>query len=136
MRGENARRTKRARALRQVENEAEEILWQELRGRRLNGHKFVRQLPIGPYYADFACRQVNLVLEVDGSQHAHQSRDRFRDETMNANGWSVLRVWHADVLRDRGVVLDMVVAAVEGRLAERMLSSEVKFLPAARRVER
>ena len=55
---------------------------------------------------------------------------------MNANGWSVLRVWHADVLRDRGVVLDMVVAAVEGRLAERMLSSEVKFLPAARQVER
>lgn len=54
---------------------------------------------------------------------------------MNANGWSVLRVWHADVLRDRGVVIDMVVAAVEGRLAERMVSSEVKFLPAARQVE-
>ncbi len=135
MRGENAKKTRRARALRQVENEAEYVLWQELRGRRLNGHKFVRQLPIGPYYADFACRQANLVVEVDGSQHAHQPRDRFRDETMNANGWSVLRVWHADVLRDRGVVLDMVVAAVEGRLAERMVSSEVKFLPAARQVE-
>ena len=135
MRGENAKKTRRARALRQVENEAEDVLWQELRGRRLNGHKFVRQLPIGPYYADFACRQANLVVEVDGSQHAHQPRDRFRDETMNANGWSVLRVWHADVLRDRGVVIDMVVAAVEGRLAERMVSSEVKFLPAARQVE-
>jgi very-short-patch-repair endonuclease len=135
MRGENARRTKRARALRQVENEAEEILGQELRGRRLNGHKFVRQLPIGPYYADFACRQADLVVEVDGSQHARQPRDRFRDETMNANGWSVLRVWHVDVLRDREVVLDMVVAAVEGRMAERMISSEAKFLPASRRVE-
>ena len=69
------------------------------------------------------------------SQHARQPRDRFRDETMNANGWSVLRVWHVDVLRDREVVLDMVVAAVEGRMAERMISSEAKFLPASRRVE-
>lgn len=72
MRGENAKKTRRAWALRQVENEAEHVLWQELRGRRLNGHKFVRQLPIGPYYADFACRQANLVVEVDGSQRAHQ----------------------------------------------------------------
>lgn len=135
MRGENARRTKRARSLRQVENDAEDASWNELRGRRLNGHKYVRQLPIGPYYADFACRQADLVVQVDGSQHAHQSRDRFRDETMNANGWSVLRVWHVDVLRDREVVLDMLVAAVEGRMAERMISSEARFLPASRRVE-
>ena len=133
MRGENAKRTKRARALRQVENDAEDVLWMELRGSRLDGHKFVRQLPIGPYYADFACRPANLVVEVDGSQHARQTRDRFRDDTMNANGWSVLRVWHADVLRERGVVLDMVL--VEGRLAERMASSEAKFFPAFRQVQ-
>jgi very-short-patch-repair endonuclease len=55
MRGENNRKTARARELRQVENEAEETLWYHLRGRRLNGFKFVRQLPIGPYFADFAC---------------------------------------------------------------------------------
>jgi len=110
-------------------------LWNELRGRRLNGWKFVRQLPIGPYYADFACRQASLIVEVDGSQHARQPRDRFRDESMNANGWSVLRVWHADVLRDRDAVLDLVVAAVEGRLRARMVGNEVKFLPANREVE-
>lgn len=54
---------------------------------------------------------------------------------MNVNGWSVLTVWHADVLRDRGVILDMVLAAVEGRLTERLISSEVKFLPASRHLE-
>ncbi len=135
MRGENAKRTKRARSLRQIENDAEDALWNELRGRRLNGWKFVRQLPIGPYYADFACRQASLVVEVDGSQHALQPRDRFRDESMNANGWSVLRMWHADVLRDRDAVLDLVVAAVEGRLRARMVGNEVKFLPANREVE-
>ncbi len=49
--------TKRARSLRQSENDAEERLWIELRNRRLHGIKFVRQLPIGPYFADFACRE-------------------------------------------------------------------------------
>ena len=101
MRGGNGRKTTRARELRKVENEAEDSLWHELRGRRLNGYKFVRQLPIGPYFADFACREANLVVEVDGSQHANRSRDRFRDETMNRNGWSVLRFWHADILRSQ-----------------------------------
>jgi len=119
--------------LRKVENEAEDALWHELRGRRLNGYKFVRQLPIGPYFADFACRQSNLVVEVDGSQHADGSRDRFRDETMNRNGWSVLRLWHADVLKDRPVVLETIVAALDGRLNQKNISHEMKFSPAFRR---
>jgi very-short-patch-repair endonuclease len=132
MRAGNAPKTARARKLRAVENEAESSLWSDLRGRRLNGWKFVRQFPIGPYFADFACREVSLVVEVDGSQHASQPRDRFRDETMNRNGWYVLRVWHADVLRDRRAVLDTILAAVEGRLKSKMISAEVKFLPAVR----
>ena len=57
MRGRNEPKVARARELRKVENNAEERLWHELRGRRLNGHKCVRQLPIGPYFADFACRE-------------------------------------------------------------------------------
>ena len=135
MRGGNAGRTTRARELRRVENEAEEALWHELRGRRLNGHKFVRQLPIGPYFADFACREANLVVEVDGSQHAEQKRDSFRDETMNRNGWSVLRFWHADVLRSRRKVLETIVAVLDGRLDRETISPEMKFLPAFRNVE-
>jgi very-short-patch-repair endonuclease len=130
MRGRNEPKVARARELRKVENDAEEKLWHELRGRRLNGHKFVRQLPIGPYYADFACREANLVVEVDGSQHAGRSRDRYRDETMNGNGWSVLRVWHADVLTSRTRVLETIVAALDGRLDHKMIGTDVKFLPA------
>ncbi|OHV68931.1 hypothetical protein LCM4577_04555 [Mesorhizobium sp. LCM 4577] len=132
MRGRNEPKVTRARELRQVENDAEERLWHELRGRRLNGHKFVRQLPIGPYFADFACRGANLVVEVDGSQHAGRSRDRYRDETMNGNGWSVLRVWHADVLTSRASVLETIVAALDGRLDRKMIGIDVRFLPAAR----
>ncbi|MGJ7041108.1 very-short-patch-repair endonuclease [Shinella sp. BE166] len=70
MRGANGKRTDRARQLRQVDNDAETWLWSDLRARRLNGFKFVRQLAIGLYFADFACREKMLVIEVDGSQHA------------------------------------------------------------------
>ena len=133
MRGGNLNKTGRARQLRKVENEAEELMWQELRGRRLSGYKFVRQLPIGPFFADFACREKNLVVEIDGSQHAGSTRDRFRDETMNRNGWSVLRLWHADVLKDCQGILEVVVASLDGRLNQKMISNEMKFLPAVDR---
>ena len=130
MRAGNAKRTERARSLRKIENEAEDVLWHELRGRRLNGYRFVRQLPIGPYFADFACRQKNLVVEVDGSHHADRTSDRFRDDTMNANGWSVLRVWHADVLRDRKAVLETILAVLDGRMIEKTIAVDMKYLPA------
>jgi very-short-patch-repair endonuclease len=116
--------------LRKVENGAEGLMWQELRGRRLNGCKFVRQFPIGPFFADFACREKNLVVEIDGSQHATSRTDQFRDDTMNGNGWSVLRLWHGDVLRDLEGSLEIIVAALDGRLNEKMISNEMKFLPA------
>ena len=131
VRGGNEPKVARARQLRKVENDAEEKLWGELRGQRLNGHKFLRQLPIGPYFADFACREANLVVEVDGSQHAHRLHDRYRDETMNRNGWSVLRVWHA-----RKSVLDTIVAALDGRLDQKMIAVDVKFLPSSTLGER
>ncbi|RWD42410.1 DUF559 domain-containing protein [Mesorhizobium sp.] len=130
MRSRNEMKVSKARQLRKVENDAEEKLWSELRGRRLNGHKFVRQLPVGPYFA-VACREANLVVEVDGSQHVNRSQDRYRDETMNRNGWSVLRVWHADVLASRKSVLDTIVAVLDGRLDRKMIAIDAKFLPSS-----
>ncbi len=129
MRGGNELKVARARELRHCENEAEEKLWHELRGRRLNGFKFVRQLPIGPFFADFACRERNLVIEIDGSQHAGSAADLYRDKTMNQNGWSVLRVWHADVLANRRNVLDTIVAALDGSLAKKLVATDMKFMP-------
>ncbi|MDN2566995.1 DUF559 domain-containing protein [Aquibium sp. A9E412] len=134
MRGPRRIRTRRARQLRGTDNEAEAVLWSNLRARRLNGYKFVRQLPIGPYFADFACRERRLVVEVDGSQHAGQASDRVRDERMKAAGWSVLRVWHVDVLRERDGVLETIVAALDGRLST-TVSSELRFVPAVDETE-
>jgi len=127
MRGSRDKTTERARRLRQSDNDAEGILWSELRGRRLNGHKFVRQLPIGRYFADFACREVRLVIEVDGSQHLGSRWDAARDTYMVSQGWSVARFWNVSVLSDRRSVLETIVAILEGRLREDVVASDMRF---------
>ena len=70
MRGSRIPETRRARVLRQSQTRAETVLWRALRGRSLGGLKFVRQEPIGPYFADFVCRDKRLVVEIDGATHS------------------------------------------------------------------
>ncbi|WP_432284743.1 DUF559 domain-containing protein [Aminobacter sp. BA135] len=118
----------RARQLRHGDNIAEATLWNELKAKKLGGHKFSRQVPLGPYYADFVCRQAKLVVELDGSQHADSSYDRRRDDYLRANGYSVLRFWSADALKEIGAVCETVLAALDGRLAESVDASEMKFV--------
>ena len=130
MRGPEIETTGRARRLRQSDNDAENALWFELRDRRLNGHKFVRQFPIGSYFADFACRESQLVVEIDGSQHADNKYDKARDRSMVSNGWSVLRFWNVDVLKGREEVLETILAAIEGRLETHIETHELRFLAA------
>ena len=60
----------RARTLRREETDAEAIVWWHVRNRQLNGFKFRRQVPIGPYIADFVCQERRIIVELDGSQHA------------------------------------------------------------------
>lgn len=108
----------RARALRKDDTEAERRLWEELRSRRLNGFKFVRQLPIGPYFADFACRATKLVVEVDGATHGSEDEvrhDAARTRFLEEQGWQVLRVWNVDVFTARNVVCDTILMALENR---------------------
>ena len=124
--------TGRARSLRQGDNLAEGRLWVELQNRRLGGFKFVRQLPIGPYFADFACRQHRLVVEVDGSQHADSGHDRRRDDFMTDAGYSVLRFWSHEVRSQIGPVCETILAALTGSLAENTVAADVRFFPAKR----
>ena len=116
MRGPQSARTQRARSLRKADNDAERALWSVLRNRQLNGAKFTRQLSIGPYFADFACREEYLVIELDGSQHADSDYDRRRDKFMVEQGWSVLRFWNVDALQERDAVVDTILAALDRRL--------------------
>lgn len=99
-------KTKRARMLRRSMTDAERKLWFALRGRRFQDHKFRRQVPVGPFIADFIAFQPRLIVEVDGGQHADSSSDKARDAWMRDNGFSVVRYWNNDVLKNLDGVLD------------------------------
>jgi very-short-patch-repair endonuclease len=104
----------RARALRRNETDAEHAFWQLVRARQLDGLKFVRQLQIGPYFADFVCREAALIVEIDGSQHAQSATDEARSAYLTAEGYSVLRFWNTDVLKNPRGVAEATLAAIAG----------------------
>lgn len=91
----------RARELRRDSSRAERICWEMLRDRRMDGVKFRRQHPIGPYFADFACVSRKLVVEIDGEHHAFQvEADTRRTMAMEREGWRVLRFWTNEVVQN------------------------------------
>ena len=87
-----------AKSLRQNATDAEIKLWSVLRDRQLLGFNFVRQHPIGPYIADFACREADLIIELDGGQHAESAKDQERTNHLAEHGYEVMRFWNTDVL--------------------------------------
>ena len=100
-----------ARSMRQAPTDAEARLWETLRDRRLMRLKFRRQVPLGPFIADFVCMEARLIVEVDGLHHADSRRDAFRDAGLAERGFRVLRFWNDDVLRDLNGVCDTIIAA-------------------------
>jgi very-short-patch-repair endonuclease len=108
-----------ARRLRRNATDAERAMWQLLRDRRLDGVKFRRQVPIGPYVADFAAIQHRLIVELDGGQHAETVRDAKRDSFLTVEGWRILRFWNNDVLRNRTGVLEAIQQALTPTLSRK-----------------
>ena len=98
--------TQRARTLRTNATRHELALWHMISRLR---PKFTRQLPIGPYTVDFPCRQARLVVELDGGQHADCDRDVRRDGFLADEGWTVLRVWNAELDAKPEGVFDAIV---------------------------
>jgi very-short-patch-repair endonuclease len=98
----------RARALRARMTDAERKLWYALRDRRFAQFKFRRQVPVGPFIADFICFEARLVVEVDGGQHAESLQDKRRDRWFAANGFHVLRFWNNEVLSNLEGVMTLV----------------------------
>jgi very-short-patch-repair endonuclease len=108
MRGAQPWRTNRTRVLRSRATSAESRLWSELRSRRLNGLKFVRQCPIGPYIVDFACRDRRIIVEIDGATHStaeEQRRDALRADYLRAQGFRIFRANNGDVYDNLNGVL-------------------------------
>ena len=102
----------RARALRQSSPDAEQALWQALRNRQLDGYKFRRQRPVGGYFADFACIEAMLIVELDGGQHfepAAAAADVRRTVELNRLGYEVLRFTNREALMERDAVLTQIL---------------------------
>jgi very-short-patch-repair endonuclease len=96
----------KAKTLRRNQTEAEKALWHRLRNRGLEGYKFRRQVPIGPYVADFVCMAARLIVEIDGGQHAEQVvYDQDRERFLRNEGYEVVRYWNNDVLSNLDGVL-------------------------------
>lgn len=106
--------TFRARQLRRGATLAERVLWERLRGRRLDGIKFRRQAPLGPYFADFLSEQVHLVVEADGAHHRGSEHDRVRDAWLRAAGLRVIRLSNAEILGDLDGALGRIRRAIRG----------------------
>ncbi|MGE6782328.1 endonuclease domain-containing protein [Ensifer adhaerens] len=104
-----------ARRMRSAMTDAELKLWNELRAHRLMGFGFRRQVPIAGYIVDFACSTQRVIVEVDGSQHARADDTRYdleRTLRLEADGWTVLRFWNDDVLRDIDNVCEHIVRVI------------------------
>jgi 2-isopropylmalate synthase len=108
--GISSNQRSRARSMRGAPTDAELRLWRLLRDRRLNGVKFRRQVPLGPYIVDFLCVGAKLIVEADGSQHAESVRDTIRDGYLASQGWKVLRFWNNEVAENREGVLETILA--------------------------
>ena len=107
------RNTTRARSLRNAATPAEQRLWEYL-ARSALGTKFSRQMPVGPFYADFLCRELRLVVEVDGHSHdINPARDMHRDADLRSRGYHVLHVTNADVMADTEAVARMIQSKIE-----------------------
>jgi very-short-patch-repair endonuclease len=116
MRSADSTRTEHARRLRRKATFEEQLLWFRLRNRQCGGWKIVRQEPIGPYVADFCCRERKLVIEVDGGQHAGSIRDAKRDAWLRSQGFNVVRVSNQQVRFELDSVLETILALLDGRL--------------------
>lgn len=97
-----------ARSLKKVMTPTENLLWQNLRNRKVSIHKFRRQHPIGKYIVDFYCHEARLVIEVDGEIHLMNDNpeyDQFRTEELKSMGLKVIRFKNEEVLGDISKVL-------------------------------
>jgi len=107
-----------ARNLRKNETLAEKRLWEQLRNRTLESFKFSRQFPVGPYIADFVCREQRLIVEVDGATHSTDEElafDNRRTEFLKSEGYDVIRFQNDEILNGIDEVLTLILQALHNR---------------------
>ena len=118
--------------MRQMPTAAEDSLWDRVRSKRLAGHKFRRQHPIGRFIVDFYCVEHGLAIEVDGTIHELQAEeDRARREYLEQRGIRFLRFGNEAILNDIEQVLSLILSTLDApapplHVVERGLGGEVQ----------
>ncbi len=128
-----------ARQLRRNETLAEKRLWQQLRNRQVEGFKFVRQAPVGPYIADFLCRELRLIVEVDGATHSPDfeiTRDAARSSQLEKLGCRVIRFHNDEVMNGMEEVLTLIRDALHSPSPSPLRRNGAPFSPARGRGQR
>lgn len=119
----------RARELRQNMTDAERRLWSALRASRLQGIRFRRQQPIGPYIVDFFCAEAKLIIELDGVQHYEEKQfwhDYHRTKWLEARGYQILRVRNYDALKHTASVTEGIWQTIRARQLTKTQSSPLE----------
>ena len=112
MTGYTSETLSKAQRLRREMTHAERKLWSALRNRQLQGAKFRRQQPIGPFIADFVRQEHRLIVEADGGQHADNITDQRRTAFLQDKGYRVLRFWNNDILSNLDGVAQLIAATL------------------------
>ncbi len=113
---ENIRPLNFARNLRKNQTSAELKLWGAIRKRGLGGYRFNRQYAIGPFVADFVCREKALIVEVDGATHGERNEIRYDERRANflmSKGFTVFRCTNTDIYENLSGVLDGLLSRLQ-----------------------
>ena len=109
-----------ARVLRRYQTPAESQLWDALRGRKIAGLKFRRQVPVGRFIVDFLCFEAGLIIEADGSQHSDIHVHEYDDDRTNylkAQGLEVLRFTNLEIETNLQMVIDCISTTAQTRVS-------------------
>lgn len=97
---------------------ARQVLWRELRGRRLGHVRFARTHPVGPYFVEFACPELGIAIELDDGSAATPTghwHGGARHDVLAGHGYQLIRFWEDDVLRNTEAVVAAIWLAVMRR---------------------
>lgn len=128
-------RRERAQKLRSDATGPEQRLWRALKAIPVYGSHFRRQVPIGPYVADFACLKARLIIELDGGQHSRDdiaSKDEARTRWLEKEGYRVIRFWNAELTDNLSGVLETIYAGLYGSHKSEALALTTPPRPAGR----
>lgn len=90
-------------------------MWKAIRAKRFHGIKFRRQVPVGPYIADFLCVSKKIIIEIDGDSHCFANakiHDRKREDYLRSEGFEVLRFGNGQTVESLENVLSQIYNAI------------------------